>query len=460
MAVNFGLLQQAAPVSAFFQGRQDVQAEADRNVLRQQQAEQLAMQRENALALREQRAASAAELKAKTERAAQRQQFLTNLSAKMAEGGHKLDRPTLGQVLQFGMQTGEDSLIKLATEGLRALDEEDVYRSEAARLGQPGAEGYTRPQVQQMIASPSTRLQAQGKALAPTLPPVAKPTPAETEEIVTRLQDPSLTPQQRAALEARLRILTTREPKQPREPAAPTIAQIQDPTNPDQMLTVDARRYAGGGVGSPGVIGTSGKTPKAAADRLKQEQGASQAQDILDTLRAAYGELDRMRAIPSEQRTAISNVLSGIAATGVGQTAGRMAGTAAQTQRDIIASARNQLLMSVARATGLSASQLNSNVEFRTWLDSLTDTSKSIQANQAILENVERFIASGGKYSARKSEGQVTPAAPAPAAPAPAGGNFPAPPPAAIDALKRGQGTDAQFDAIFGPGAAARARGR
>jgi hypothetical protein len=44
----------------------------------------------------------------------------------------------------------------------------------------------------------------------------------------------------------------------------------------------------------------------------------------------------------------------------------------------------------------------------------------------------------------------------APATAAPAG--FPAPPQGAIDALKRGQGTDAQFDAIFGPGAAARAR--
>lgn len=53
----------------------------------------------------------------------------------------------------------------------------------------------------------------------------------------------------------------------------------------------------------------------------------------------------------------------------------------------------------------------------------------------------------------RKSSGAVTPAAPAT-------GAFPAPPPAAIDALKRGQGTDEQFDAVFGPGAAARARGR
>lgn len=47
-----------------------------------------------------------------------------------------------------------------------------------------------------------------------------------------------------------------------------------------------------------------------------------------------------------------------------------------------------------------------------------------------------------------------------PAAPSASAGNFPTPNQAAIDALKRGQGTDAQFDAVFGPGAAARVRGR
>lgn len=53
----------------------------------------------------------------------------------------------------------------------------------------------------------------------------------------------------------------------------------------------------------------------------------------------------------------------------------------------------------------------------------------------------------------------TTPTGAATAAP-PTGRTFPTPPQAAIDALKRGQGTDAQFDAIFGPGAAAKARGR
>jgi hypothetical protein len=48
----------------------------------------------------------------------------------------------------------------------------------------------------------------------------------------------------------------------------------------------------------------------------------------------------------------------------------------------------------------------------------------------------------------------------APAQGAAAAGAAPAVPQAAIDALKAGRGTDAQFDAIFGAGAAKRARGQ
>jgi hypothetical protein len=208
--------------------------------------------------------------------------------------------------------------------------------------------------------------------------------------------------------EAQKKRMVGRAPAQPREPAAPTITQIQDPTDPSQMITIDARRYQGGSIGSPGVIGASGKTPKAAEVSMKQEQGRSDASNILDTLRTAYDELDRMRAIPSEQRGTISNVLAGVAATGVGQTAGRMVGTKEQTQRDIIASARNQLFAAVKNATGLSAQNLNSNVEFTTWLNSLTDPSRSIEANRAILENMERFIASGGKRSGGNAQPPTT----------------------------------------------------
>lgn len=58
------------------------------------------------------------------------------------------------------------------------------------------------------------------------------------------------------------------------------------------------------------------------------------------------------------------------------------------------------------------------------------------------------------------ARGRAPGAAPAAVAtPAAAGRTYPAPPQTAIDLLKKGQGTDAQFDEIFGPGAAAKARG-
>jgi hypothetical protein len=68
-------------------------------------------------------------------------------------------------------------------------------------------------------------------------------------------------------------------PREPREPPAPTITQIQDPDDPERVLTVNARTYQGGGVGSPGVIGVSGKQGGAARAEMPNvsEQQASTA---------------------------------------------------------------------------------------------------------------------------------------------------------------------------------------
>ena len=192
MAVEFGILGNVPSAGArFLEGQQAAQAEADRNMLRQMQMEQMVAQRENIMAQREQRVADVQARQAAQAQAARRQEFLSGLGSKMAEGGYKLDRPTLSSMLQFGLQNREDSLIKLATEGLKALDEEDLYQSESTRLGLPGAAapaapaapvgaaptvapnammaGITREQVQNMLMSRNARIREQGKALASTL---------------------------------------------------------------------------------------------------------------------------------------------------------------------------------------------------------------------------------------------------------------------------------------------------
>jgi hypothetical protein len=186
-----------------------------------------------------------------------------------------------------------------------------------------------------------------------------------------------------------------RTPAQPAQPVAPTITQVVDPKNPNQMITIDARRYTGGSIGSPGVLGVGGKEPSAAIRENKAELGKTQLADDLDNLRASFTKLDEMRAIPSTARNPLSNVAAGVAATGVGQKAGQLFGTEAQVERDVINSARSRLVNSIKNATGMSAQQLNSNVELQTMLKSISDPGQSVQAALRIIDDIDNAYVKG-----------------------------------------------------------------
>jgi hypothetical protein len=194
-----------------------------------------------------------------------------------------------------------------------------------------------------------------------------------------------------------------RPPAAPRPEPAPTITTIVNPLNPNEMITIDARRYQGGGAGSPGVIGVAGKEPGAALRQNKTEAGKTQLADDLANLRASFDALDKMRAIPSTERNALSNVASGIAATGIGQRTGQLFGTEAQVERDVISSARMRLVNSIKNATGMSAQQLNSNVELQTMLKSISDPGQSVQAALRIIDDIEdAYVKGDGKMLKRK----------------------------------------------------------
>jgi hypothetical protein len=169
MALNFGILSQVPSFGQqFMAGQQAAQAQQERNMLRQAQAEQMQFQRENMLAQREDRAAVTQERQARQARAAQRQQFLTGAAEALAQGGNNLDRPTLMKVLQSGVQAEEPSLIQFARESLKALDEEELYQRESQRLSTAPGAAPTREEVLNMLRSPSPRVREQGKALLRT----------------------------------------------------------------------------------------------------------------------------------------------------------------------------------------------------------------------------------------------------------------------------------------------------
>jgi hypothetical protein len=100
------------------------------------------------------------------------------------------------------------------------------------------------------------------------------------------------------------RIAIAQQSRPPAQPVAPTITQVVDPTNPNQMISVDARRYQGGGVGSPGVIGvgaggmkplTEGQTIKLRTDVGKDYKAASTALSQMDDLLAS---IESVKAAP------------------------------------------------------------------------------------------------------------------------------------------------------------------
>jgi hypothetical protein len=188
----------------------------------------------------------------------------------------------------------------------------------------------------------------------------------------------------------------------PVQTVAPTITQIVDPSNPNQMITIDARRYQGGGGGAPGVLGIGGKEPTAAVRINKVEAGKTQLADDLDNLRSSFQTLDKLRAVPSTERGAISNVTSALASSRAGQLAGQAFATEAQVERDVINSARNRLVNSIKNATGMSAQQLNSNVELQTMLKSISDPGQSYQSAIRIIDDIEKaYVTGGGALSKR-----------------------------------------------------------
>ena len=201
----------------------------------------------------------------------------------------------------------------------------------------------------------------------------------------------------------------------PAQPSAPTITQIVDPTDATKMITIDARRYTGGGAGSPGVIGVSGKEPTAALRENKIESGKSLLADEISNLRAALNTLNAARAIPSTERGALSNISSSLASSGVGQIAGRIVGTEAQTERDVISSSKLRLVNAIKQATGMSAQQLNSNVELQTMLKSLSDPSQSIEANIRNLDNIEKSYVNATSAAMPRASAAATTSKAAPA---------------------------------------------
>jgi hypothetical protein len=183
--------------------------------------------------------------------------------------------------------------------------------------------------------------------------------------------------------------------------AAPTVTMVLDPNDNTRMLSVDAKTYRGGTLGSQGVIGIAGKEPTVGKKQEAKETAQENASNTIAVLRQSFDQLDKLGGITSTQNRAGTNIMAGLSSSGLGQATGRLLGTEEQSERNKIAQTRPLLMTSIMQAMGLSAKQLDSNAELKLWLSAATDPTLDLESNRAALNNLENMLTGKGKPTSR-----------------------------------------------------------
>jgi hypothetical protein len=153
---------------------------------------------------------------------------------------------------------------------------------------------------------------------------------------------------------------------------------------------------------SPAVIKAQEKAEQVA-------EGKATLGDILSTAETLVKDLKNTGGMSSTSAGALSNLITSTQTGTAGQFLGGVFGTEAQSKRDQLKSVRLQLLNAIKQATGMSAQQLNSNVELQTYLKSLGSEGMTAEANLAIIDNLSKTYLGKGMMGAPSA----APAAPA-----------------------------------------------
>lgn len=130
------------------------------------------------------------------------------------------------------------------------------------------------------------------------------------------------------------------------------------------------------------------ETEKKAAEKAP---GRKQVSTIIKKIRGAYEQLEKNKAIASEKRGGFANVMDYLATTSPGREVQKALGTSASKYLSEIVNSRKLLATAIKNATGMSAQEMNSNVELQLTLDALTDPTQGIEAARSTLDTLEEL---------------------------------------------------------------------
>lgn len=173
----------------------------------------------------------------------------------------------------------------------------------------------------------------------------------------------------------------------PKQPIRQPVAVIKD----GEVILVKPEEAVGMTPATPGA-------EKALEKKVIAKEGKESVNRVLSNLYSEYGNLVKSGGITDTRRSVEENISARTGASAVGQLTGSFTGSEAQSFRDSIEQTRPLLLTAIMKATGLSATQLNSNVELQTYLKTATDPKVSIQSNVKALNNISQMFGIGEKF--------------------------------------------------------------
>jgi len=145
--------------------------------------------------------------------------------------------------------------------------------------------------------------------------------------------------------------------------------------------------------------GTLEAIPGGPADQKAQtvNVGRETVDTLVTGLKDKYDLLKSSGGITSTSEGPISNAMAATSSSGFGQAIGRTFGTQNQSERNKIAQSRPLLLQAIAKATGMSSKQMDSNTELQMYLKAATDPSLDYEANIYALDQLQTLYGIGGK---------------------------------------------------------------
>lgn len=192
-----------------------------------------------------------------------------------------------------------------------------------------------------------------------------------------------------------------------------------NPNQPVQIVQGAAGAYAlpRGGEGEADLI-TAGGAPiglpptaqqqNATGGDARRQQAASSLLSSIDAMRGDYARLNELGAmVSSESQSPLENIGASIGASLPGRIVGRAVGSEAQTRRDNISNMRGHVIATLKDLTGLSAQQLNSNVELKLFLDTLGREDQSIETINAAMDRFAAYAARPDAFSDLMGGGQA-----------------------------------------------------